>query len=345
MAEFDAAAVRSLQPVGVLPEKAPEDGIGLCLSGGGYRAMLFHLGALWRLNERGLLRRLDRVSSVSGGSITAATLGLRWRGLEWRRRRARGQLRARWSSGRCARWRARRSTSRRCSRGSLPFATVGERVADAYREHLFGERDPAGPARGGAGPRFVICATNLESGVLCSASRGRTSADYRVGMIDDPRDRARRRGRGLVGVPAGPLAVRARPAERRVGDRGAATTSSSRRGAARSSSPTAASTTTSGSRRSGSACRTVLISDGGGQAPDDADPPADWPRQVLRVLKVIDNQVRELRKRQAVGQLQARAADRHLLGDPLRVADYGLDDALAVRRRAWRASWRRRRRG
>lgn len=29
--------------------------IALCLSGGGYRAMLFHLGALWRLNELGYL--------------------------------------------------------------------------------------------------------------------------------------------------------------------------------------------------------------------------------------------------------------------------------------------------
>jgi NTE family protein len=55
-----------------------EPGIALCLSGGGYRAMLFHVGALWRLNELGLLPRLDRVSSVSGGSITAATLGRRW---------------------------------------------------------------------------------------------------------------------------------------------------------------------------------------------------------------------------------------------------------------------------
>ena len=28
------------------------DGVGLCLSGGGYRAMLFHVGAVWRLHER-----------------------------------------------------------------------------------------------------------------------------------------------------------------------------------------------------------------------------------------------------------------------------------------------------
>ena len=83
MAEFDAAAVRSLQPVSQLPDTPPAGGIGLCLSGGGYRAMLFHLGSLWRLNDAGALRRLDRISSVSGGSITAATLGLRWRELDW----------------------------------------------------------------------------------------------------------------------------------------------------------------------------------------------------------------------------------------------------------------------
>jgi hypothetical protein len=40
--------------------------------------MVFHLGALIRLNEAGLLGRLDRVSSVSGGSITAACLGQNW---------------------------------------------------------------------------------------------------------------------------------------------------------------------------------------------------------------------------------------------------------------------------
>ena len=37
-----------------------EDGIGLCVSGGGYRAMLFHAGAVFRMNELGLLSKLDR---------------------------------------------------------------------------------------------------------------------------------------------------------------------------------------------------------------------------------------------------------------------------------------------
>ena len=51
-------------------------GIGIALSGGGYRAALFHLGVLRRLNELGVLHRpdWDAVSSVSGGSITAAAL-------------------------------------------------------------------------------------------------------------------------------------------------------------------------------------------------------------------------------------------------------------------------------
>ena len=42
------------EPVRTIPDDAgtqPKAGIALCLSGGGYRAMVFHLGALWRLNE------------------------------------------------------------------------------------------------------------------------------------------------------------------------------------------------------------------------------------------------------------------------------------------------------
>ncbi|HEV7279534.1 MAG TPA: patatin-like phospholipase family protein [Pirellulaceae bacterium] len=44
-------------------------GIALCLSGGGYRAALFHLGSLTRLNELGILSKIDTFSCVSGGSI------------------------------------------------------------------------------------------------------------------------------------------------------------------------------------------------------------------------------------------------------------------------------------
>ena len=72
-------------PTTTVCEKPPAPGIGLCLSGGGYRAMLFHVGALWRLNEVGLLSKLDRISSVSGGSITAGVLGMNWTQLKFDR--------------------------------------------------------------------------------------------------------------------------------------------------------------------------------------------------------------------------------------------------------------------
>jgi NTE family protein len=78
-------AAKNIQPVRFIetddPHAQPRPGMGLCLSGGGYRAMVFHLGAVWRLNELGLLRKLVRISSVSGGSITAGLLGLRWKSL------------------------------------------------------------------------------------------------------------------------------------------------------------------------------------------------------------------------------------------------------------------------
>ena len=53
---------------------AHRTGSALCLSGGGYRAALFHLGAARRLNELGILGRLDTISAVSGGSILANLL-------------------------------------------------------------------------------------------------------------------------------------------------------------------------------------------------------------------------------------------------------------------------------
>ncbi len=45
------------------------DKTGLALSGGGLRASLFHIGVLGRLAELDLLRHVDVISTVSGGSI------------------------------------------------------------------------------------------------------------------------------------------------------------------------------------------------------------------------------------------------------------------------------------
>ncbi len=52
--------------------------IDLLLSGGGFRATLFHLGVIRFLLERNLLGQVRRVFSVSGGSILAGLLALNW---------------------------------------------------------------------------------------------------------------------------------------------------------------------------------------------------------------------------------------------------------------------------
>jgi NTE family protein len=49
-----------------------EPRLGLALSGGGFRAAFFHLGALRRLAELNLLRHVTTLSTVSGGSVLAA---------------------------------------------------------------------------------------------------------------------------------------------------------------------------------------------------------------------------------------------------------------------------------
>lgn len=50
--------------------------IGVALSGGGYRAAAYHIGTLRALDKLGILKDVDVISSVSGGSILAAYYAL-----------------------------------------------------------------------------------------------------------------------------------------------------------------------------------------------------------------------------------------------------------------------------
>src|SRR5262249_38320594 len=144
-----------------------QPGIGLCLSGGGYRAMVFHIGALWRLYETGVLRDAKRISSVSGGSITAGVLGLKWRDLSFDAARIHDDfvphvvrpLRA--LAGETI------DTDAIVLGVALP-GRVSDRVASAYERLLFGRATLQDlPDQ----PRFVINATNVQSGVLWRFSK------------------------------------------------------------------------------------------------------------------------------------------------------------------------------
>ena len=302
----------------------PVDGVALCLSGGGYRAMLFHVGVVWRLHDAGWLTRLDRVSSVSGGSITAGALALAWPRLE-----AEG-LEAGLRRARCARWPAARRRHVGDRRRAHPD-TISERVAKAYRRHLFGDATLQDlPDH----PRFVINATSVQSGALFRFSKP-YMADWRVGRVDDPEVPLADAVAASSRVPARPLPLRARPATTRRGSTRTATTSATASTASARSSPTAASTTTSGSRRPGRRPHDARLRR---RRPDGARArprPRLGPPPVPRARR--DRQPGpHLRKRQCVGRVQGRRAARGLLGHPHR------HRRLRPRRRAAGAARRRR---
>jgi NTE family protein len=158
-----------------------EDGIGLCLSGGGFRAMLFHLGAFYRLNELGLLSRLDRVASVSGGSIAAGALAAAWSELEFGADGIAVNFEAKVATPILALSR-RRVDVLAILLGMLPFVNGASRAAAAYDKFLFGGKSLQDlPDR----PRFSFTTTNLQSGVLWRFAK-EYAADWRVGRWASP---------------------------------------------------------------------------------------------------------------------------------------------------------------
>lgn len=161
--------------------------VGLALAGGGFRAMLFDLGGLWRLNELGWLRKIDMITSVSGGSITNAVLATRWKNLTW-------------NDGVATNFRsvvaqpiidlAERTVDAWAIASGLfsSRSTVSDKLAEAYDRHLFEgatlQIDVPEPVPGEV-PRFLFYATNLQTGVSVRIERKRL-ADYRIGEIPRP---------------------------------------------------------------------------------------------------------------------------------------------------------------
>jgi predicted acylesterase/phospholipase RssA/proteasome lid subunit RPN8/RPN11 len=72
--EFQSETARTrlqLQSVDVAARSDNRPRIGLALSGGGARAIAFHLGCLRALHDRGVLEDVGAISAVSGGSVIA----------------------------------------------------------------------------------------------------------------------------------------------------------------------------------------------------------------------------------------------------------------------------------
>jgi NTE family protein len=73
---------------------------------------------------------------------------------------------------------------------------------------------------------------------------------------------------------------------------------------------------------------TVLVSDGGGKLQPEGEPKIDWARHSYRVLDLVDNQVRSLRKRQVIDSYKSGARKGAYWGIRTNIADYQLADSL-----------------
>jgi NTE family protein len=298
------------------PERV-ETGIALCLSGGGYRAMLFHVGAIWRLNELRYLSKLDRVSSVSGGSITAGALGLNWQRLQFDDEGFAGNLDQ--HLVRPIRGLASKTIDQGAIFGGIfTPGTISDKVAAAYRRHIFGS---AGLEDLPDRPRFVINATNIQTGSLWRFSKP-YMADYQVGMIRNPDVELAVAVAASSAFPPvlSPLRLKVDAASFDPDGRGPL-----------HNPPYTTDVVLSdggvydnlGLETAWKRYRTILVSDGGGQMAPQPEPEHDWPRHALRVNGVIDNQVRDLRKRQVVAGFENGDRDGAYWGIRSRIGKYG----------------------
>jgi len=302
---------------------APKPGLGICLSGGGYRAMVFHLGALWRLYEAGLLGTARRISSVSGGSITAGVLGLNWKKLSFKP----GTVQSEFVKHVVNPVRGLAGETIDAEAIVLGIALPGrvsDRVAAAYESRLFGNATLQDLPDT---PRFVINATNVQSGVLWRFMKP-YMRDYRVGEVAKPE------------IPLS-LAVAASsafppvlsPVEMRL-DASKFTPNS---GTDLQRKPfTERVVLTDGGVYDNlgletvwKALDTVLVSDGGGHLQEEEEPKSDWGRHAYRVLDIVDNQVRSLRKRQVIDSFKKGDRKGAYWGIRTNIADYVLPDAFA----------------
>jgi NTE family protein len=320
----DPTPSAALSPVHDHPgdPQQPTDGIALCMSGGGYRAMLFHLGTLWRLNELRYLPKLDRVSSVSGGSITNGVLALNWTKLGFD------------SNGFAANFEQQVTQPvRRLAAQSIDissvitglFGGVAKKVADHYNQFLFNHAKLQDLPDA---PRFVFNATSLQTGVLWRFSKP-YMGDYKVGLVKTPDLELASAVAGSSAFPPvlSPLVLHLDP---NSFDNNSVPPPQITDPAFRKQIVLADGGVYDnlGLETAWKRYKTVLISDGGAALEPESDPAQDWAGQTSRVLEVIYNQVGALRKRTVVALYINGVRNGSYWGITANIVNYQLPDAL-----------------
>ena len=306
-------------------ENELEDGIALCLSGGGYRAMLFHVGSLIRLNEVALLPNLARISSVSGGSIAAGVLGLNWSRLDFDEGGRALNLNELFVEPIQAM--ARKTIDRgSILSGVLLPGSVSDRIVGHYQDILFGDATLQDLPSDSQGPRFVINATNVQSGVLVRMSRPYL-ADYRVGLIRKPKLLLAEAVAASSAFPPflSPAEIDVDPSDFEPDD-----------SCDLQHEPYTESFVLSdggvydnlGLETAWKRYKTILVSDGGNKMQPDPDPAADWARHSKRVIDIMNDQVISLRKRQLINSFVSGEHSGTYWGIRTNIGDYDVANTL-----------------
>lgn len=208
----------------------------------------------------------------------------------------------------------------------LPRKTIADEVAQAYREHLFGNATLQDLPSDDDGPRFVINATNVQTRVLWRFSKP-FMGDYRVGLIRNPHvDLAVAVAASSAFPPfLSPVSLKLNPTA----------FDPTTKGDLQVEPYTSDVMLTDGGvydnlglETAWKAYETILVSDGGGGSSDEPKPKREWLEHVYRVLNLLDSQVRSLRKRQVIGSYQLGLRKGTYWGIRTNIADYNLPTAM-----------------
>ena len=306
---------------------APVPGTALCLSGGGFRATLFHLGSLWRLNELRRLSTLKIITSVSGGSITAGYLGLRWKDLTFNNQ----GIATNYTETIVQPLRAFCHGTYDIAAGVLgllPGVGGGDVVARSYRKHLYGDATLQDLPDEANAPRFILYATSLQTGVSVRFSKT-FLRDYKVGRIDNPVVPLAKAVAASSAFPPilSPVHVDLDPASwsREEGNVYHHELDLRKRLALTDGGVY----DNMGLEAVFDRYETVLVSDAGAPFELDRSPSGMWLSLTKRALLIASEQTRALRKRWLINDFKAGARRGTYWGIATHIDDYDLGDALA----------------
>lgn len=307
---------------------------GLALSGGGFRATLFALGSLWRLNELGWLRRLDVITSVSGGSIANALLACRWPQLTWSDDTDRGMATnfPDVVAAPLQQFCAQSVDVAAGLQGLLSWsASIPDEIEKAYRDHLFGAltlQDLPAPQPGKV-PRFMFYATSLQTGSSVRISR-EYLADYKLGMLKVPQlSLAKVVGASSAFPPVlSPVKIDLNPDDwTRVQGASFYDHVEMRRTLLLTDGGVY---DNMGLEAIWDRCRTVLVCDAGAPFNIEEQPKTDWAALMLRVQDITTEQTRALRRRKLIDDYRNHVRGGGYWGISTDIGAYAAPNLLAA---------------